>query len=74
MADLHPLMAELADTRRAGGVPQKTIARRLNVSRSTVATWETGSRQPTLATAAAYAQALGLELEIHIVDNEAGAQ
>lgn len=44
----HPILAQLADERRALGRSQAAVARQLPVSHVTVSFWETGRHQPRL--------------------------
>ena len=49
--------------RRAAGWSQETLAEKLNVSRQTVAKWESGDSSPDLATAARLADIFGVSLD-----------
>jgi transcriptional regulator with XRE-family HTH domain len=50
--------------RRAGGWSQRDLARRLGVATSTVGAWESGARQPTLASVDAMLSLIGLDLAV----------
>lgn len=54
----------LAERRRALELSQRALAELLGVDRTTVWRWETGRDQPSLATTARWARALGAELEL----------
>lgn len=60
----HPIIARLAAQRRASGVTQARLARRLHVIQATVSGWETGDHQPDLRQIEAFAEALGLRILI----------
>lgn len=49
--------------RRAAGLSQAELARRLDVSRASVANWETGVMAPRFRTVVAIADALGCRLD-----------
>ncbi len=53
----------MARARRRAGISQAELARRLNVTRASVANWETGVTAPRLATAALIARELGCKVD-----------
>lgn len=58
----HPIVVRLAEQRRAAGITQVRLARRLHVRQGTVSGWETGHHQPDLAQLYAYAEQVGLRI------------
>lgn len=58
------IAARLAERRRALEMSQRALGDLLGVDRTTIWRWETGRDQPSLATTARWARALGAELEL----------
>lgn len=59
--------ANIRRMRLRAGISQAELARRLDVSRASVANWETGMTCPRLRTALALADALGCKAEDFMV-------
>ncbi len=61
---MHTIFAEtLRRLRTERALSQQDLAERMNVARSTVARWETGSRLPDVAMLARLARCLGVEVD-----------
>ena len=61
---MHTIFAEtLRHLRTERALSQQDLAERMNVARSTVARWETGSRLPDVAMLARLARCLGVEVD-----------
>ncbi len=67
--ECHADPREIADmvrgARESCGLTQRELAVRMGSTQSTVARWETGEHQFTLATLDRIATALGVELRVH---------
>lgn len=61
------LMIQLRTARKAAGLSQPELARRMDVDQSAVSIIERGQRVPRLATLAAWAAATGCALRIDLV-------
>lgn len=59
------LVATLIARRRKLGLTQGAVAKRMFVTRAMVGMLESGGRRPHLDTAVAWADALGLQLQLH---------
>jgi transcriptional regulator with XRE-family HTH domain len=60
----HPIVAELREIRRSRGLSQEAVARKAGTTKAMISLWETGQSTPGLASADAYAQALGYTLAL----------
>ncbi len=60
----HPIVARLAARRRVRRIPQTVMARRLRVSKATFANWEQGRHEPHLHLLTAWAELLGMRLDV----------
>lgn len=58
----HPVMTQLIKARKAAGLSQATLAKRLGVTQTALSYWESGKRAPSFAEVARWAAALGLAL------------
>ena len=58
----HPIVILLARRRRALGLTQTELARRIGTSQSAISDMELGTASPTLRTLGRYASAVGLML------------
>ena len=56
----------IREARLRSGLTQAELATRLGTQQSVVARWETGAREPTLATVGRVVRAAGLELSVSI--------
>jgi ribosome-binding protein aMBF1 (putative translation factor) len=63
------LLRALAERREALGLSQTEVAARMGTSQSTLARLEQGGANPTLATVARLARALGQRVEWRLVDD-----
>lgn len=61
---VHPLIAQLADARRAARLSQVDIADEIGLNPRSVGQWERGERTPDLRYLTAYATVLGMELTL----------
>ena len=64
MTQVHPLVAQLHETRLRLGITQVDLAARVGVNPATIVNLERGHRGPHLFTAECIANALGLELKL----------
>lgn len=64
--DVHAVVIELAERRRAAGLSQTEIAARMGTSQSAVARLEAGQGDIRLSTLRRYAGALGHELQFGV--------
>ena len=64
-ADAHQIADMVRGARESCGLTQRELAVRMGSTQSTVARWETGEHQLTLATLDRIATALGVELRVH---------
>ncbi|HEY7356494.1 MAG TPA: helix-turn-helix transcriptional regulator [Ktedonobacterales bacterium] len=64
------LLRALANRREELGLSQTEVAARMGTSQSTLARLEQGSANPTLATVARLAKALGKKIEWRLIDEE----
>ncbi|NUP49479.1 MAG: transcriptional regulator, partial [Catenulispora sp.] len=62
--DFSELLSQLRSARRAAGLPQRSLAARLDVSNTSLADWETGKDDPTMAHLIRWATELGFRLAI----------
>ncbi len=58
--------ALLRQARRAAGLTQRQVASRAGVQQSVVSAYESGGREPSLATLSALVEACGVSLEVHL--------
>lgn len=58
------LVAQLVEIRKAKGIKQATVARRMNVTRPAVTHFERGYRQPMVETMLRYADAIGVRITL----------
>jgi transcriptional regulator with XRE-family HTH domain len=64
-ADRRAIADMVRAARESRGLTQHELALRMGSTQSTVARWETGSHQLTLATLERIATALGVTLQVH---------
>ena len=64
-ADPREIADMVRSARESCGLTQRELAMRMGSTQSTVARWETGEHQLTLATLDRIATALGVELRVH---------
>lgn len=62
MKRIHPLVARLAQVRKAAGLSARQASLLAGLSPNVVAGWETGRREPTVHALEAYAAVFGLRL------------
>ena len=60
--------ALLRQARQAAGLTQREVAARAGVQQSVVSAYESGGREPSLATLSSLVEASGLTLEVHLGD------
>ena len=65
--------AVLRRARHQAGLTQREAAARAGVQQSVVSAYESGAREPSLATLASLVEACGVGLELHLADLPAGA-
>ncbi len=67
----YQLLEELIEQRKASGLTQEEIARRMGTKTPNISRFENSllKPSPTLATLKKYAHALGCHLEVHVVPN-----
>jgi predicted nucleotidyltransferase/DNA-binding XRE family transcriptional regulator len=58
--------ALLRQARQAAGLTQREVASRAGVQQSVVSAYESGGREPSLATLASLIEACGVSLEVHL--------
>jgi transcriptional regulator with XRE-family HTH domain len=58
--------AVLRQARLAAGLTQREVATRAGVQQSVVSAYESGSREPSLATLSSLVEACGVSLELHL--------
>lgn len=58
------LVAQLVAIRKAKGMKQTSVARRMNISRPAVSQFENGKYSPTLAVITRYAAAIGARITV----------
>lgn len=63
--------AVLRQARRRAGLTQRDVATRAGVQQSVVSAYESGGREPSLATLSALVEACGLSLELHLGESTA---
>lgn len=61
-----PIVLQLRDRRRAKGLSQREVARRMDVHQSMISEWEAGVVAPRIASLRAWAAALGLALDVRL--------
>jgi DNA-binding XRE family transcriptional regulator len=66
----HALLLDLAALRARAGISQKTLAKRLKMSRSALADLEEASVDAYLSTVQRYAASIGKRLEWRLVDTQ----
>jgi transcriptional regulator with XRE-family HTH domain len=69
-ADRDAFIAELVAARKAAGLSQAEVARRMGVAPPAVSKLERGRRSPTLITVQQYARAVGAKLCLQVCDSE----
>lgn len=70
MTTQHHIGQSIATARRAAGLSQTQLARRLDVADTTVSRWETGAADPSLATLRRLATALEVTVSSLVEENE----
>jgi len=58
--------ALLRQARQAAGLTQREVAARAGVQQSVVSAYESGGREPSLATLSSLVEACGVSLEVHL--------
>ena len=64
-ADVREIAHMVRSARESCGLTQRELALRMGSTQSTVARWETGEHQLTLATLDRIANALGVAMQVH---------
>jgi len=67
MEDEYALASQLIEARTRAGMTQDDVARRMGTSRATVARFESGATQPTLAALKRFAEATGVRVRVTLV-------
>jgi predicted nucleotidyltransferase/DNA-binding XRE family transcriptional regulator len=65
--------ALLHQARQQAGLTQREVATRAGIQQSVVSAYESGSREPSLATLSALVEACGVSLELHLGEPTAAA-